>query len=197
MLRSVGVAALLSTGVAACSGSPTSPSPAPAPGGGTTPPPARTETRYDFDVTVRYIDISPVEACDGRVPLINSVNEGEFQFRIDALGSTKTEFLETDNYYDVLGENYKRGPGERINFTNRRWSFADLKDGDGVRVRLRGTEWDANFRDSDMNDLTDTTTWTMTSSMTSRTDQRLSIGSNDCGMTLVYDLTVATRQIPM
>jgi hypothetical protein len=188
---------VVSSLVAGCS-SPTNPSPAPPPGGGnTTPPPAQTETRYDFDVIVRYIDVSPVEACDGRVPILNTVLDGEFQFRIDALGSAKTEFFQTDNYNSVAGENYQKMPGTRIDFTNRTWSFNNLRNGDVVRVRLRGTEWDLTSRDPDMNDLTDSITWTMSSSLSSRTGQRLSIGNNDCGLTLVYDLGVETRQVPI
>jgi len=193
-LRLLGVVAVLSTGVAACSGSPTSPTPTPTPGPGPVP---IVESRWDLDLTVRYVKASGDETCDGK-NILGGVNPGEFQYRIVASFGSRTETLESFNYGSVLGISYTLSPGEIFNFTNETWTFNNLSAGEGALLRLYATEWDSANKDGGMNNLTDSQTITPSSLLPTggtRTDRALGVGNALCGLTLYYDVTARQRQV--
>jgi hypothetical protein len=191
----LGIVALLSAGMAACSGSgnPTSPTasgPAPAPA-------PSVETRWDLDITVRYVKASGDEACDGK-NIFGRADPGEFQYRIVASFGSRSETLESFNYGSVAGISYILSPEEIRNFSNETWTFDNLSAGQGVRLTLYATEWDRTNKDGDMNNRSESLTITPSSLLPTggtRTDRALGVGNARCGLTLYHDVTARQRQV--
>jgi hypothetical protein len=186
-LRILGVACLL----AACSGDAAGPANEPG-----------FEPRYDVTVTVRYLEVSSSEACDG-VGLINGeARDGEFQYRIEVESDRFFGFTESDGYGTFLGENFSRLPRELINFANRDFRIEFLEPGESVTISLFGTEWDGAERDSRMDNLRTERVVPSTFDWQVGTFRDLTMtipspGSLVCELTLVWDLSVTSRMVPV
>jgi hypothetical protein len=180
--------------LAACgSESKVGPTPAPTP----TPTPI-VESRWDLDLTVRYVKASGDEACDGKIPIVGTVDPGEFQYRVVASFGSRTETLESLLYGSVAGLSRALSPEEIWNFGNETWTFNNLSAGQGVQLTLFATEWDGTSKDSDLNNRSNSLTITPSSLLPTggtRTDRALGVGNAQCGLTLYHDVTVRQRQI--
>ncbi len=160
-------------------------------------PGVTTETRWDVDVTVRYVHSSTVETCDG-TGFLGADQPGEYQYRITASYGGTTKTLETANYGSVLGQSVSLGKNASDNFANKTWSFVNLKAGEGVVLKMAVTEWDGTSKDSDMNNKSKSTTITPSSLLPSggtKSDRGLGVGDSKCGLTLYYDVTATQRQV--
>lgn len=186
-LRSLAALCLLT----ACGSDPTGPD-GPGPGPGPT-----TEPRWDIDVIVRYVKASGNSACDGTT-IIGTVNPGEFQYRITASFGELTKRLESNIYGSVAGADHTLGPEEIHNFANETWTFNNLREGQGVELRMHVTEWDGTEKDDYMNNRTEALTITPSALLPNggtRTDRALGVGTSNCGLTLYHDVTVRQRQV--
>jgi hypothetical protein len=160
------------------------------------------EPRYDVTVTMRYLEVTSSEACDG-VGLINGeARDGEFQYRIEVLrGDQLRASMESDNYGSAFGYSFSRLPGELINFANRDFKFESLEPEETVTIRFFGSEWDEFGKDSRMDHrrtdliLPQTFGWEVGTIR----DIRVSVPSNGslvCELTLVWDMSVTKRMVP-
>lgn len=187
--------AVIGTTAAACSGDATGPSG----GGGTTPPPPPAptlENRYDVQFTVRYLEITSTDACDARTPIVNTPTNGEFQYRIEAEGPSDFFTMESDGYGNVLGKAYPAKGGETIDFTNKTFSFKDLKDGELVALRLYASEWDGPVVDSGMNNRRGLKEFQLSDRQPIGTLKALEISaSGDCTVSLVFDQQIDKREV--
>lgn len=184
-LRFLALACLL----AACGGDPTGPEETPDPG---------LVTRYDVKVTARYLRVSAPEACDGVAVLSGEGRDGEFQYRIE-VSSNDGYFgsMESDDYNSFLGQAIVRMPGELINFANRDFTVESLVPGDQVTITLLASEWDVAEKDDRMDNRRASDVVYISSNTQAGTarDQAINMGNSECGMTLVWDLSI-TKRVP-
>ncbi len=182
-LRSLCLAALCAT--AACSNDSTAPiDPA-------------TETRWDADLTIRFVRASGESACDG-TNILGAINPGEFQYRIAASFGTKTETTQSTNYGTVNGTSHDLSTTETYNFTNQTWTFNNLKLGDAVKLDMWATEWDGVSKDDYLNNMHASLNVVPSSLLPSggtRIDRALGVGKTTCGLTVIFDVTVRTRVV--
>jgi len=108
-----------------------------------------TESRWDITLTPRYVRGSSSKTCDGD-GLFGAEDPGEYQFRINGQFGSTSRSYETNNYGSVTGANMQLEANEVGNFTNQNWTFADLKTGQAVALRMWVTEWDLTSKDSYM-----------------------------------------------
>lgn len=192
-LPGLGLAALCALTACSSGSNPAGPEdPPPGPGPGPI-----TESRWDLDVTVRYVKASRDETCDGKT-IFGVVNPGEFQFRVVGSFGSRTETLETFDYGSIAGISHMMAPEEINNFTNQTWTFNNLREGQGVELRLYATEWDVSSRDSDLNNRSSSVTITPSALLPSggtRIDRAVGVGDARCGLTLYHDVTVRLRTV--
>jgi hypothetical protein len=180
----------------ACSSdSPSGPTPPPAP----TPTPAPVvESRWDVDVVVRYVKASADEVCDGTIPIIGTVDPGEFQYRIVASFGSQTDSTQSSGYGSVTGNSRTMSPEELWNFGNETMTFSNLRAGQSVELTLFATEWDIASKDGYLNNRSNSLTITPSSLLPNggtRTDRALGVGNATCGLTLYHDVTARVRQV--
>ena len=157
----------------------------------------QTESRWDVDVTVRYVHASTSETCDG-TDVLGLNNPGEYQYHITAAFGGVTHTLESPGYGSVTGTSYTLDKNENYNFANKTWSFTNLASGDGVTLRMAVTEWDGASKDSYMNDRSNSIQIVPSSLLPSggtKTDRALGVGKSTCGLTLYYDVSAVQRQV--
>jgi hypothetical protein len=180
--------------LSACSSdSPAGPTPTPTP----TPTPV-VESRWDVDVVVRYVKASADEACDGRIPIIGTAEDGEFQYRIVASFGSQSDSTQSLNYGSVAGISRSLLPEEIWNFGNETMTFSNLSAGQGVQLTLFATEWDTTSKDGYLNNRSNSLTITPSSLLPNggtRTDRALGVGNATCGLTLYHDVTARVRQV--
>lgn len=155
------------------------------------------ESRWDIDVTVRYVRASSELTCDGET-LIGTVNPGEYQYHIIASKGSARQELRSKDYGSVSGTSYELGTSEIHNFGNRTWGFANLRAGESVTLRMYSTEWDGPSKDDYMNNRSNDLTLTPSSLRPTggtSTDRALGVGKSTCGLTLYYDVTIVQRQV--
>jgi len=167
------------------------------------PPPPRFEPRFSVTVTVRYLEVSNLEACDGRALFTDEPRDGEFQYRIEVKSGDKfLGFKESENYGSFFGEKFSRLPGELINFANQDFTIESLKPGDNLTLNFFATEWDGAEKDSRMDNrrnervVPSTFDWVVGTFR----DLRVALPSNrslECELTLVWDLSVTSRMVPV
>lgn len=191
--RPIAAAALMGL-IAGCS-DPTAPADPPS-----EPPPPAFETRWDADVTVRYVRASADRTCDGLSATfpVRVVNPGEYQYRITAVLGSTSYSKASNRYNEFVGTSYELGPGEIHNFANETWKFSNLRQGESVQLNLYSTEWDGTERDDFMNNKRNSLRLNPSSLLPSggtRSDRALGVGDADCGLTLYYDVTVVQRQV--
>lgn len=183
-LRFLALACLL----AACAGDPTGTEETPGPG---------FVTRYDVTVTARYLRVSEPEACDGVAAISGDGRDGEFQYRIE-VASNDGYFgsMESDDYNSFLGQAIVRLPGELINFTNRDFTVESLLPGDQVTITLFASEWDVASKDPRMDNRRASDVVYIGSSTPAGTarDMAINMGNSECGLTLVWDLSITKRE---
>jgi len=174
----------------ACAGDATGPADEPAPA---------FELRFKVTVTVRYLEVSSREACDGVALISREPREGQFQYRILVeAGDKYTGSTESNGYGSVLGEAFWRAPGELINFANRDFEIASLAPGEAFAVSLIGSEWDGLERDSRMDHRSGGASVVLTEGSAAGTfrDRRVEVGDDaDCGLALVWDYSVTRRMV--
>lgn len=187
-IRSEILTLMLAIGVAACAGDATGPADDPGPA---------LESRWDMNVTVRYVRASSELTCDGET-LVGTVNPGEYQYRITASYGGASHQTQSKSYGSVSGTSYELGRSEIYNFANETWSFANLREGESVRLRMYSTEWDGPSKDDYMNNRSNTLNLTPSSLRPAggtSADRALGVGKATCGLTLYYDVTIVQRQV--
>ena len=116
-------------------------------GGEPSPRPEPTLTKlYKLNLTTRYIHIKG--SCD--TDLLGNPANGEFQWKYEVSYNGSAYSRESKNYNSVAGQSYSRRAGENINFSNQTYSWRDLQQTDGFRVKLFGAEWDGALKDDRM-----------------------------------------------
>jgi hypothetical protein len=165
------------------------------------PPPGSGDPTWTVKVTLRYLEVEGIEACDGSTYLTNEPRDGEFQYRLEVRsGSRLYGSTESSGFDTFLGEKFSRKPGELINFTNRDVRVASLRPGDRVHIGVFATEWDGTERDDRMSREYASTYFEVTDELAPGDfrDRKLSVpesGSFTCALVLVYDLDI-TKQVP-
>lgn len=165
------------------------------------PPPGGDEPTWTVTVTLRYLELDGIEACDGSTVLTSEPRDGEFQYRLEVrsgdrlYGSTESSGFDT-----FLGEKFSRKPGELINFTNRNVTVASLTPGDRVFVSVFATEWDGAERDERMSraeawDFVEITEGLGAGDFLDQTVRVPQDGYDTCTMVLVYDVSI-TKRVP-
>lgn len=196
-ITSLFLAVSATVALSACgTSSPAGPTPVPTPAPTPTPTPV-VESRWDLDLTARYVKASADSACDGR-DTFGNVDPGNFQYRIVASFGSRTETLESFNYGSAAGISRALSPEEIWNFTNETWTFSNLSAGQGVQLTLFATEWDGTNKDDSLNNRSNSLTITPSSLLPTggtRTDRALGVGNANCGLTLYYDVTARQRQV--
>lgn len=159
--------------------------PAPAPA----PAPA---LRHNAVVVLRRIDIEG--ACDGK-DLFGDPKKGQFQYRIrvrdNVVGSNVHRYtLESDDYGDLLGQTYLRGPGSSIDLGDRGYTIRALSESESVTVSLYGIEWDTIAKDRNMDGAGVSRTHRY--SKDGRVYYELNLGSGGCRIELEYAIDWST-----
>ncbi|MCG6990228.1 MAG: hypothetical protein LJF06_18965 [Gemmatimonadetes bacterium] len=156
-----------------------------------------TQSRWDMDLTVRYLHSSPDQTCNG-VSLLGLVIPAEFQYRITATYGSVTKSTESKGYGTVTGESKLLSNNETWNFANQTWTFDNMKAGDAVDLTLYVTVWDGVAKDGYMNNRSNTLSLDPSSLLPTggtKTGRALGVGKSTCGLTLYYDVTVRQRQV--
>lgn len=157
---------------------------------------AQFETVTDVTLTPRFLTVSTHSACDGSGVISGEPRNGEFQYRVEGWrNSTRVETLQSRGYGSVTGAATSAGPGETIQFANETWRFDNLRSGDQVELRLRATEWDATSKDDYLNDRNDSTLFSHPNDPPDATNVSLSVGTDNCGLSLYYDRTSTIREV--
>jgi hypothetical protein len=178
----VALVALSSIGCQSPTG-PAEPEPAPRPA------PA---LRHNADVILRRIDV--IGACDGK-DLFGDPRKGQFSYRIGVrdnpiAGSAARYILESEDYGDVLGQTFLRGPGESIDLNDRTYTFLGLSDRESLTISFAGIEWDIVARDDDMKG--DTAQQSKTHAGDGTTYYENDLGSGSCKIQLEYAINWTT-----
>lgn len=154
------------------------------------------ETVTDVTLTPRYLTVSSNSACDGSGVISGEPRNGEFQYRVEGWrNGTLLESLQSRGYGSVTGAATSAGPRETIQFANETWRFNNLRSGDQVELRLRATEWDGTSRDDYLNDRTISGDFNIPIDPQDATNASLSVGTDNCGLTLHFDLSITTREV--
>lgn len=159
-------------------------------------PEAQFETLTDVTLTPRFLTVRPNSACDGSGVISGEPRNGEFQYRVEGYrNGTRLKLLQSSGYGSVTGAATSAGPGETIQFANQTWRFDNLRSGDQVELRLRATEWDATSRDDYLNDRTISNDFNIPIDPEDVTNVELKVGTDNCGLTLYYDLSITTVEV--
>jgi len=156
-----------------------------------------TESRWDMDITVRYLHSSSDRTCDG-LDLLGFVNPGEFQYRITAKYGSITKSTESKGYGTVGGTSKALKNDEIWDFADQTWTFDNMKAGDAVDLTLYVTEWDGTVKDDYMNNRSGNLSLDPSSLLPTggtKTGRALGVGKSTCGLTLYYDVTARQRQV--
>jgi hypothetical protein len=154
-------------------------------------PPPETRTVYDLRLIPEHITI--VGTCDLS---FGSFAPGEFQYRVEFSGQGESFATQSEGFDERGGDLYERDEGEHIAFGPMQQHWAGLEEDrrDGIRVTLRGTEWDGAFRDADMSRRSGSRTVPFALGSTDRT---VTVGADDrCQMRLTYSAYWAVREVP-
>lgn len=155
------------------------------------------ESRWDMDITVRYVHSSTKETCDGK-DLLGFVNPGEYQYRITAKLGSVTKSTESKGYGSVTGVSKALAPNKNWDFANQTWTFENMMAGDAVDLTMYVTEWDGLSKDSYMNNRSNNAQLNPSSLLPTggtNKDLALGVGTDKCGLTLYYDVTARQRQV--
>lgn len=155
------------------------------------------ESRWDLDVTLRYLHSSSASTCDGK-DLLGFVNPGEFQYRIKATFGSTTKTTESQGYGSVTGTSKTLKSDETWDFGNKTWTFENMKEKDAVTLTLYVTEWDGTDKDDYMNNRSNSLEIVPSSLLPTggtKTDRGLGVGKSTCGLTLYFDVTARQRQV--
>lgn len=159
------------------------------------------EPRFDVSVTLRYLDVSGPEACDGRELFTDEPRDGEFQYRIVVeSGDRVVGSTESEGYGTFFGENFSRRPGELINFANKTFTIESLRPADNVSIQFFASEWDGTEKDSRMDNRRTEYVAPSTFDWQAGTFRNNSMaipsnGSLSCELSLVWDMSVTMRMV--
>jgi hypothetical protein len=156
-----------------------------------------TQSRWDMDLTVRYLHSSADETCNG-VSILGIVNPGDFQYRITATYGSVTKSTESKGYGTATGESKLLSNNQTWNFANQTWTFDNMKAGDAVDLTLYVTDWFGLAKYTYLNNRSNTVSLVPSSLLPTggtKTGRALGVGKSTCGLTLYYDVTVRQRQV--